>query len=105
MEWTQTILYVSVGMLALVLLCWAVNMFLVFRGKKPNMLLSRVMYLLAIAAVVLISVRSGVVYSEKTMLAADLVVLVCIIVSYVRLERTHKYGEAEPGEDGETPAP
>ncbi len=105
MEWTQTILYVSVGALALVLLCWTVNMILVFRGKKSSMLLSRIMYLLAIAAVVLLAVRSGVVYNEKTMLAADLVVLVCIVISYVRLERTHKYGEADPEEDNETPTP
>ncbi len=104
MEWTQTILYVSVGMLALVLLCWGANMLLVFRGRASSMLLSRLMYLFAIAAVVMISVRSGVVYTEKTMLAADLVVLVCIVVSYIRLERVHKYGEPEPPENDQ-PAP
>ncbi len=100
MEWTQMVLYAAAAMLLLVLLCWLGNLLLVFRGRPSSMLLSRLMYLLAIPAVVLVSVRSAVVYSEKTMLAADMVVLVCIIVSYVRLERTHKYGEPEePKED------
>ena len=100
MEWTQMVLYAAAARLLLVLLCWLGNLLLVFRGRPSSMLLSRLMYLLAIPAVVLVSVRSAVVYSEKTMLAADMVVLVCIIVSYVRLERTHKYGEPEePKED------
>lgn len=101
MEWTQGVLYAAAGMLVLVLLCWVVNLILVFRGKPSSMLFSRLMYILAMIAVTMIAVRSAVVYSEKTMLAADLVVLVCIAVSYVRLERTHKYGEPEDPEEDE----
>lgn len=99
MEWTQAALYVAVGLLALVLACWIVNLVLTSRRKQPSMLLNRLMYLLAIAAIILNAVRSAVVYSGKSMLVANLVALACIIISLVRTERVYKYGEPEDEEE------
>jgi len=36
-----------------------------------------------------------VAYTDKSMLIANLVVLVCVAVSYARMEKTNKYGEPE----------
>lgn len=95
MEWTQIALYAAVGMLGLVFLCCAVNLVRVARKKEPSLLLSRAMYWLAMAAVVLNAARSAVAYTDKSMLIANLVVLVCVAVSYARMEKTNKYGEPE----------
>lgn len=95
MEWTQIVLYIAVGLLVGVVLCWVANLILLMRKKSSSMILSRVMYWAAIAAVVLNAVRSAVVYPDKTMLIACLIVLVCIIVSLVRLEKHYKYGDPE----------
>lgn len=100
MEWTQIVLYTAVALLALVLVCWIVNLVLVSRKKEPNIWISRLMYLAAIIAVILNAVRSAVVYTGKSMLAANLIVLVCVAVSLVRMERIRKYGEP-PEEDEE----
>lgn len=99
MEWTQIALYAAAGMLGLVFLCCAVNLVRVARKREPSLLLSRAMYWLAMAAVVLNAVRSAVVYTGKSMLIANLVALVCIAVSYARMEKTNKYGEPESEEE------
>lgn len=99
MEWTQIALYAAAGMLGLVFLCCAVNLVRVARKKEPVLLLSRAMYWLAMAAVVVNAVRSAVVYTDKSMLIANLVVLVCVAISYARMEKTQKYGEPGDGEE------
>lgn len=101
MEWTQAALYTAAALLGVVLLCWLGNLILVLRKKEASMALNRIMYLAALAAVAINAVRSAVVYSEKTMLAANIVVLVCLIVAFVRTERVHKYGEPQDPESGE----
>lgn len=95
MEWSQLVLYITVGLLAVVVLCWVANLILVLRKKDSSMLLSRVMYWTAIVAAVLNGVRSAIVYTDKSMLVACIVVLACVVISLVRLERVHKYGEPE----------
>lgn len=99
MEWTQIALYAAAVMLGLVLLCCVVNLVRVSRGKQASLLLSRAMYWLAMAAVVVNAVRSAVVYTGKSMLIANLVALACIAVSYARMEKTNKYGEPESEEE------
>lgn len=101
MEWTEIVLYVAVGLLALVLACWIINLVLVSRKKESNLWLSRLMYLAATVAVVLNAVRSAVVYTGKSMLVANIVVLVCIIISLVRMERVRKYGEPPEEDEGD----
>lgn len=98
MVWTEVMLYAALGLLVLVVLCWVGNMILVLRKKNSSILLSRIMYLTALAAILLSTVRSAVVYSEKTFLVANLIVLACIIISFRRMEMTHKYGEPEDPE-------
>lgn len=99
MEWTQIALYAAAAMLGLVLLCCAANLVRVARKREPSLLLSRAMYWLAMAAAVLNAVRSAVVYTDKSMLIANLVVLACVAVSYARMEKTNKYGEPESEEE------
>ncbi|MCI8649763.1 MAG: hypothetical protein HFG20_06575 [Anaerotruncus sp.] len=99
MIWTDVALYAALGLLAVVLLCWGGNLFLVSRKGSPSMLLSRIMYLAAIAAVLFNTARSAVAYNEKSMLVANLIVLVCIIISFRRMERFHKYGEPQDPEE------
>ena len=101
MEWTEIVLYAAVALLALVLLCWIINLVLVARKKEPNLWISRLMYLAAIIAVILNAVRSAVVYTGKSMLVANIVVLVCVIISLVRMERVHKYGEPPENDEEE----
>lgn len=102
MEWTQTVLYAAAALLGLVLVCWIINLALVFRKKESSIWISRLMYLAAMTAVILNAVRSAVVYTDKSMLIANIVVLLCVAVSLVRMERVRKYGEP-PEEDDETP--
>lgn len=102
MVWTEVVLYVALGLLGLVVLCWAGNMVLVLRKKSSSLLLSRIMYLTALAAILLSTVRSAVVYSEKTFLIANLIVLACIIISFRRMETARRNGNPEDAEAEDT---
>lgn len=101
MEWTEILLYTAIGLMAVVVLCWVLNLVRVARNKETSIWLNRGMYAAALAAVVLNAIRSGVVYEEKTMLVANLVVLVCVVISLVRTEHTHKYGPDEAEDQAE----
>ena len=93
MEWTQIVLYIAVTLLALVLACWIINLVLVLRKKESSIWISRLMYLAAMIAVILNAVRSAVVYTDKSLLVANIIVFVCVIISLIRMERVRKYGE------------
>ena len=100
MIWTDVISYVTLGLFAVVLLSWLLNLLLLALKKPSSILLSRIMYVAALVAAVLSSIRTAVVYTEKTLLVANIVVLVCVIISFRRAERLHKYGP-EPDDDEE----
>lgn len=88
------VLYITVGLLAAVILCWVINLLLVAKIGRPNIWLTRLMYLCAVAALILHGVRSFLVYEEKTMFFAAVVAFACIIISWVRTELARRVPEA-----------
>lgn len=88
------VMYISAGLLALVVLCWVINLLLVAKAGAPNIWLTRLMYLCAVAALILHGVRSFLVYEEKTMFFATVVAFACIIISWVRTELARHAPEA-----------
>lgn len=91
----------SAALLALVVVLWLVNLILVGRGRGSSIWVNRLMYVAALAALAVQSVRSFIVYEEKTMFAACLVALVCVIISWRRTEHVHRYGPEPDDEDAE----
>ncbi len=87
MQTSAILLYAVVALFAAVLLFWGANLWRVLQQKEPMAWLTRAMYLAAILAAGLSAVRSALVYTDKTMLAANLIVLACLAVAFWRAEK------------------
>lgn len=86
MTWLDIITYVLYGCGALILLLFIANLLLVKKRGEDSALIRRVLYVVAIIAVILGIIRAKFLYSE-TVLFANVMVLICLIISFVRSEK------------------
>lgn len=86
MTWLDIITYVLYGCGALILLLFIANLLLVKKRGEDSALIRRVLYVVAIIAVILGIIRAKFLYSE-TVLFANVMVLLCLIISFVRSEK------------------
>lgn len=98
--------YLTYGVLVLfgmVLLCWIINMILAKRKNENSVWLGRGVYMFGMLAVVLNAVRVWMLYddSKGIMIAAHVVVLLSVVVSFFRMERENKNGPELPEEGQE----
>ena len=97
MTWLDIIVYVLYGCGALIVLLFATNLILVKKRGEDSPLVRRLLYVVAIIAVILGIIRAKFVYSE-TVLFANVLVLLCLIVSFVRSEKPPQPMEDEEEE-------
>lgn len=86
MTWLDIITYVLYGCGALILLLFIANLLLVKKRGEDSALIRRLLYVVAIIAVILGIIRAKFLYSE-TVLFANVMVLLCLIISFVRSEK------------------
>ena len=86
MAWTDILKYCLFGLGALILLLLITNIVLATKRGKDSDLVRRLMYILAFIAVIIAIIRSFALYSS-TVVFADALVLVCLIVAFIRSER------------------
>ena len=101
MTWLDIITYVLYGCGALILLLFIANLLLVKKRGEDSALIRRLLYVVAIIAVILGIIRAKFLYSE-TVLFANVMVLICLIISFVRSEKPVQPLPDEE-ENGETP--
>lgn len=85
MAWTDILKYCLFGLGALILLLLITNIMLATKRGKDSDLVRRLMYILAFVAVIIAIIRSFALYSS-TVVFADVLVLVCLIVAFIRSE-------------------
>ena len=86
MKWLDTIVYILYGCGALILLLFIANLILAKIRGTDSKWVRRLLYIVAIIAAVLGTIRSKFVYSE-TVFFADILVVLCIIIAFVRSEK------------------
>ena len=89
MNWLDTIVYILYGCGVLIILLFAVNLILAKKRGEDSK------WVLAFIAAVLGAIRAKAVYSE-TVFFADLLVIFCLIVAFVRSEKPQ-----QPPEDND----
>ncbi len=82
MKWLDTIVYILYGCGALILLLFIANLILAKTRGADSKWVRRLLYIVAIIAAVLGTIRSKFVYSE-TVFFADILVVLCIIIAFV----------------------
>ena len=97
----QILMYGTFGFLGLVLVCSIISMMQVAKKGKASIWVSRGIYLFGLIAVVLNLVRMTLVFDDYkgTMVAANVIALVCILVALLRAERDHKFPPAAEEEE------
>ena len=97
----QILMYGTFGFLALVLVCWIVSMVQVAKQGKASVWMSRGIYAFGAIAVILNLVRMAIVFDDYkgTMVLANVIALICILIAFVRAERDHKFPPSEDGEE------
>lgn len=95
MTWLDIITYILYGCGVLIVLLFAVNLILAKKRREDSKWVRRALYAAAFIAAVLGAIRAKVVYSE-TVFFADLLVIFCLIVAFVRSEKP-----MQPMEEGE----
>ena len=93
----KLMLYLTMGFLALVVVFWVSNLFVIKKKDRASVWLNRGLYISGILTVICNFFRvlpMEMAYKE-TMQAANAVALVCIIISFVRAElgKNSSYGE------------
>lgn len=86
MNWLDTIVYILYGCGVLIILLFAVNLILAKKRGEDSKWVRRALYVVAFIAAVLGAIRAKAVYSE-TVFFADLLVIFCLIVAFVRSEK------------------
>lgn len=86
MNWLDTITYILYGCGVLIILLFAVNLILAKKRGEDSKWVRRALYVVAFIAAVLGAIRAKAVYSE-TVFFADLLVIFCLIVAFVRSEK------------------
>ena len=88
----QILMYGTFGFLGLVLVCWIVSMVQVAKKGKSSIWMNRGIYAFGLVAVVLNLIRMTVVFDDYkgTMVFANVIALICILIAFVRAEREHK---------------
>ena len=97
----QILMYGTFGFLGLVLVCWIISMVQVAKMEKASIWVSRGIYVFGAVAVILNLVRMTVIYDDYkgTMVAANVIALICILVAFLRAERDHKFPPAAEEEE------
>lgn len=90
----EILLYSAFVCLGLLLLCLVGNLIMVAKKGKPSVLLSRGLYVFGISAVICNGIRMAV-GGQGTLVLANVVVLICIVVAFVRMERERRNGGTE----------
>lgn len=86
MSWTEIVQYAVYGLGGGVLLLWLFNLTRAVRGRRESAAARRAMFLLALILLVLSIARSARLYGS-TVVFANILVLGCIAVAFVRSER------------------
>ena len=86
MNWLDTITYILYGCGVLIILLFAVNLILAKKRGEDSKWVRRALYVVAFIAAVLGAIRAKAVYSESVFFA-DLLVIFCLIVAFVRSEK------------------
>ena len=86
MSWTEVFQYAIYGLGGGVLLLWLFNLRLAVRGRRESVAARRAMFLLALILLGLSIARSSWLYGS-TVVFANILVLGCIAVAFVRSER------------------
>ena len=96
----QILMYGTFAFLGLVLVCWIVSMGQVAKQGKASIWMSRGIYAFGAVAVVLNLIRMTIVFDDYkgTMVAANVIALICILIAFGRAERDHRN---PPSQDGE----
>lgn len=89
----QILMYGTFGFLGLVVVCWIVSMIQVAKQGKASIWMSRGIYVFGLIAIVLNLIRMTIAFDsyKGTMVAANVIALICILVAFIRAERDHKF--------------
>ena len=86
MSWLEVFKYAIYGLGGVVALLWLINLSLALRGRQESVAARRTMFILALDLLGLSIARSSQLYGS-TVVFANLLVLGCITVAFVRSER------------------
>ncbi len=92
MSWLNCFMYAIYALGAVIVLLWLFNFFRALRKKSDCVPARRLMYCLAILVIGLSIVRSSQLYGQ-TVVFANIIVLFCMIVAFVRSERSQTSGQ------------
>lgn len=97
----QILMYGTFGFLGLVVVCWIVSMVQVAKQGKASIWMSRGIYVFGLIAVVLNLARMTIAFDDYkgTMVFANVIALICILIAFVRAERDHKFPLAAEEEE------
>ena len=86
------LMYGTVVLLGLVIVCWIGNLILVQKKGGPSLWLSRGLYICGMLAVVLNAARMLVIRDtyRGTLVFANIVAFICILVAFIRAENERK---------------
>jgi hypothetical protein len=86
-------MYGTFGFLGLVLVCWIISMVQVAKQGKASIWTSRGIYVFGAVAVILNLIRMAVVFEtyKGTMIFANVIALICILIAFARVERDHRF--------------
>ncbi len=86
------LMYGTFVFLGLIVVCWVGNLVMVQKKGEPSLWLSRGLYLSGLIAVVLNALRMLVAVEsyQGTLVFANIVAFVCILIAFVRMEKDQK---------------
>lgn len=86
------LMYGTFVLLGLLLVCWFINLILVQKKGEPSLWASRGLYIFGLLAVVLNAVRVGMTAKTYpgTLVFANIVAFICILIAFIRMEKEHK---------------
>ena len=94
MSWLEVFQYAIYGLGGAVVLLWLFNLSLAFRGRRESVAARRTMFILAFVLLGLSIARSSQLYGS-TVVFANLLVLGCIMVAFIRSERGERENSSE----------
>ena len=82
----------------LLVVCWLANLVFVMKRGEPSIWCSRGLYLFGLIAVVFNAVRMFVTRDSYrgTLVFANIVAFICIVIAFVRMERAEKEKNTDP---------
>lgn len=86
------LMYGTFVLLGLILVFWIINLVLIRKKGEPSVWVSRGLYISGLLAVAVNAVRMGMMTSTYpgTMVFANIVAFLCILIAFIRMEMEQK---------------